>query len=85
MPTYDYLCPANGRTVEVRHGMNEKISNWRELCALAGIDAGDTPESAEVQKLIGAGAVHTPKVGEWKKTGRKKPAHTHGPSCGCGH
>ena len=36
MPTYDYYCPANARTLEVRHSMSEKLSTWGELRARAG-------------------------------------------------
>jgi len=88
MPTYDYLCEDNGQVVEVRHRMNDVVNNWGELCVLAGIEPGDTPVSAGVRKKIGAASVHTPKIGEWKKTGKKPkiaPRHTHGPGCGCGH
>jgi predicted nucleic acid-binding Zn ribbon protein len=31
MPTYDYLCPANGRVVEVSHKMAEQIATWGDL------------------------------------------------------
>ncbi len=57
MPTYDYRCEANGRTVEVRHGMNEEVRDWAALCALAGIEPGDTPGDAEVVRLISGGYV----------------------------
>lgn len=59
MPTYDYLCEANGRVVEVQHRMSERIATWGELCAAAGLEAGDTPASAPVQKLITGGSVIT--------------------------
>jgi len=29
---YDYLCPANGRVVEVSHKMAEQVYPWGELC-----------------------------------------------------
>lgn len=57
MPTYDYLCEANGRVVEVAHRMSEDIASWGELCARAGIDAGNTPATATVRRLITGGAV----------------------------
>ncbi len=57
MPTYDYRCEANGRVVEVRHPMSETLSTWGELCRLAGIDPGDTPEDAPVRRLISGGYV----------------------------
>ena len=36
MPYYEYRCDANGRTLEVRHGMNERLSTWGQLAAQAG-------------------------------------------------
>jgi len=57
MPTYDYQCDINGRVLEVKHGMNELISNWGELCARAEIDAGDTPLDSPVRKLATGGNV----------------------------
>ena len=61
MPMYDYLCPANGRTVEVVHGMSVRLTTWGELCAHARLDAGDTPADAPVQRLVGGGsAVNAP-------------------------
>lgn len=57
MPSYDYRCPANGRVVEVRHGMNEALTTWGELCARAGIEPGATPLDAPVERLITGGAV----------------------------
>ena len=59
MPTYDYLCPANGRTVEVSHKMAERLGTWGELCKRAGIDSGRTDRRAPVRKLISGGAVLT--------------------------
>ena len=57
MPTYDYLCEANGRVVEVSHKMSEQVANWGELCRRAGIATGKTPAASPVQKLITGGAV----------------------------
>jgi predicted nucleic acid-binding Zn ribbon protein len=57
MPTYDYLCPANGRIVEVSHRMSESLATWGELCARAGIEAGATPAGAPIERLITGGAV----------------------------
>lgn len=55
MPSYDYHCTANGRTVEVRHSMNESLHTWAEVCARAGIDPGDTPGDTLVERLISGG------------------------------
>lgn len=57
MPTYDYLCEANERIVEVRHGMNDSIATWGELCERTGVDAGDTPVDSPVKKLATGGNV----------------------------
>jgi hypothetical protein len=56
MPTYDYFCEANGRKVEVRHRISDKLSNWGQLCELAHLDPGDTPTDSPVQRLISGGA-----------------------------
>lgn len=52
MPTYDYLCAANGRTVEVQHRMSEEVTTWGELCKRAGLEPGDTPADAPVAKTF---------------------------------
>lgn len=57
MPSYDYRCTANDRVVEVRHGMNEALTTWGELCERARIEPGDTPLAAPVERLISGGAV----------------------------
>jgi len=54
MPNYDYHCPANGRRVEVFHPIKDRLRTWGELCRRAGIDPGDTPADAPVEKLISA-------------------------------
>ena len=57
MPSYDYLCEANGRVVEVKHRMSDKLSSWGQVCEKAGIEAGDTPADAPVQRLATGGQV----------------------------
>ena len=57
MPLYDYYCPTNKRTVEVRHSMKDEIRTWGELATSAGIDAGDTPPESEVRRMITGGSV----------------------------
>jgi predicted nucleic acid-binding Zn ribbon protein len=57
MPTYDYLCEANGHVVEVSHKMSERIATWAELCERAGMVRGKTPGSSPVKRLITGGAV----------------------------
>ncbi len=56
MPLYEYRCAANGRTVEVRHAMSDTLSTWGEVSRMAGSDAGDTPESAPVERILSAPA-----------------------------
>ncbi len=57
MPTYDYRCAANARVVEVNHPMSETITTWGELCARAGIELGDTPADAPVERLATGGNI----------------------------
>jgi hypothetical protein len=57
MPTYDYCCAANGRIVEVRHGMDDRLLTWGDLCARAGVAPGDTPVNSPVERLITGGSV----------------------------
>ena len=57
MPTYDYHCPANGRTVEVTHKLAETVATWGELCRRAGIPLDGTSHNARVERLITGGAV----------------------------
>jgi predicted nucleic acid-binding Zn ribbon protein len=78
MPTYDYRCEANGRVVEVRHGMNETLTTWGELCERAGVQPDDTPSETPVQRLISGGYVIT---GSGKTDA---PACSTGPCCGGG-
>ncbi len=64
MPTYDYLCPANGRVVEVSHKMSEQVANWAELCRRAGLTLDDTPGKTPVERLItGGNVVHSGSLG----------------------
>jgi hypothetical protein len=80
MPYYEYRCPTNGRTVEVRHGMGERLTTWAELAAAAGVDAGGTPGDAAVERLMSVAAVAT---GSGAATG-SGPAPTGGCGAGCG-
>ncbi len=77
MPTYDYRCEANARIIEVRHGMNEIVRNWADLCARAGIEPGDTPGDAEVVRLITGGHIIT-------HTGSGDPMPCGNGACGSG-
>ena len=57
MPTYDYRCDANSKTVEVTHRMSEQVDTWGELCEKAGIDPGVTALDAPVHRLATGGNV----------------------------
>jgi predicted nucleic acid-binding Zn ribbon protein len=63
MPTYDYHCQANGRTVEVSHKMSEQVATWGDLCRRAGIALDGTPGNARVERLITGGNVITGALG----------------------
>ena len=52
MPRYDYQCDANGRVLEVNHGMNGKVQTWGDLCEMAGVEPGVTSLDASVRKII---------------------------------
>ncbi len=55
MPTYDYHCEQNARTVTVQHGMKDSIQTWGELCQRAGLDPNNTPATAPVERIISGG------------------------------
>ncbi|MEM9347871.1 MAG: zinc ribbon domain-containing protein [Planctomycetota bacterium] len=79
MPTYEYYCPANRKTLEVMHAMSRTVSTWGELCELADAKPGKTATSEPVEKLLSAGMV---------VTGDKQVPESGGGSCcgagGCG-
>ena len=57
MPTYDYYCPGNGKTIEVFHGISRKLETWGELCELAGEDVGETSSDSPLKRLLGTGTL----------------------------
>jgi len=59
MPTYDYRCATNGRTVEVTHRMSDRLATWGELCEKAGIEPGDTPRETPVTRMATGGNLIT--------------------------
>jgi predicted nucleic acid-binding Zn ribbon protein len=79
MPTYDYHCPANGRTASVWHNVSRKLTTWAELCQETGESLGDTPADAAIERLITGGGVIT----------RNSPPAPRMPcgksACGCAH
>ena len=52
MPTYDYYCEANDKTIEVYHDIHTKLTTWGEVCFAAQIPIGDTDFLAPVRKVI---------------------------------
>jgi len=54
MPYYEYHCASNGRTVEVRHRMDERLVKWSEVVEYAGVSADETPADAPVERLLSA-------------------------------
>lgn len=77
MPYYEYRCAANGRTVEVRHHMDEELRTWGDACARAGIDPGDTPDDAPLERLISAPVPVSAAEG--------RDVDPCGPGCACAH
>ncbi|MDM8558127.1 zinc ribbon domain-containing protein [Candidatus Parabeggiatoa sp. HSG14] len=57
MPTYDYHCKENDQIVEVKHPINEKLTNWGEVCSHTGMDLGNTSADSPVARLISGGQV----------------------------
>ncbi len=61
MPNYDYFCEANGRIVEVKHGIDTKLKTWGEVCFAAQIPLDDdTDVTAPVKILIRPVGIHIP-------------------------
>ncbi len=82
MPRYDYFCPANGRTVEVRHGMSESVETWGQLCYLAGLDPDEIAPDSPVQRRLTAALPITGRSGAVPEASRER-GEPCGPSCGC--
>ncbi len=82
MPTYDYRCDTNGRTLEVRHPMNQKVRTWGELCKLLDMDPGNTAAKEPVRKVItSSNVIKRESLG----SGTAPPCEGgSGPSCGRG-
>lgn len=60
MPNYDYFCESNGKTIEVTHSINERISSWGELCFASQYSLGKTDPLSPVKKLIRAPSIAFP-------------------------
>jgi hypothetical protein len=52
VPTYQYHCAANGRSLEVKHRMSETLSTWGELCTAAGLASVATPADSPIAKVL---------------------------------
>ena len=82
MPSYDYFCEANKQTIEVRHGIKERLKTWKEVCDRAGIPPGKTPADASVVRLVGQAMImDKPKSSSSAASSLKGPC-SHG-GCGC--
>jgi hypothetical protein len=84
MPAYDYHCPTNGRTLEVKHRMLEELRTWGELCAKAELPLGDTPPEAPVERLVSETAVRMGAGGSAASYSAPAPSCGAG-GCGAGH
>ena len=80
MPTYEYYCPTNNKTIEVLHGMNDSIATWGALCHVAGIEQGETSANSLVERKLSAVSL-LPKKGEG---GQGSGGGCCGGGCGCG-
>ncbi|TNE52481.1 MAG: zinc ribbon domain-containing protein [Deltaproteobacteria bacterium] len=84
MPTYEYVCEANGQSVEVKHSINDKLLTWGELCERANVEPGDTPSEAPVARKIFGGQLMLKKGGNGLVYPKKgDPLHAKAHSC-CG-
>jgi predicted nucleic acid-binding Zn ribbon protein len=82
MPTYEYYCEANGKSVEVIHSMQVELTTWGELCALAEIDCGATPMDSTILRQLSAIASLIPKGGNGPRGGSGGGC-CGGGGCGC--
>lgn len=65
VPVYNYYCPTNDTSVEVIHSMRDSLVTWGEVCDRLGVELGETPASAEVERILYAPSLHSP-VGDSK-------------------
>ena len=84
MPSYDYYCPANGKTVEVNHRMSEILKSWGEICERTHLELGDTPSDSPVEKRITGGVfIHSPGKGNDSTPEFSAGSCCAGGGCGC--
>ena len=83
MPTYEYYCEVNDKTVEVLHSMDDVILTWGELCACAEVDVGDTATHTAVERKLSAVSL-LPKKSEGGSSSGGGCCGSGGGGCGCG-
>ena len=59
MPSYDYFCDTNGRTLEVSHSMSLTLKTWGDICDTAHIDVGNTPKEAPLRRIFSTPQIAT--------------------------
>lgn len=74
MLTYEYHCSQNQQTVQVQHGMKERLQTWGELRQRAGLAADETPDDAAVERLISGGQLATVNGGTPSSAGHAQAA-----------
>ena len=52
LPSYDYYCPANDRTIEVSHPASIRLTIWGEVCFVAQLPLGSTDPLAPVERVF---------------------------------
>lgn len=60
MPSYDYFCEDNGKTIEVYHDINTKLKTWGEVCFAAQIPLEETDVQAPVRLVIRPVSISVP-------------------------
>ena len=85
MPTYEYYCEANGKTIEVIHSMSQDLETWGEVCELSGSEVGKTPSESPVIRQLSAISSLVPKGGGEQRGGSSGGCCGGGGGCGCGH
>ena len=83
MPSYDYFCDTNGRTLEVSHPMSLSLKTWGDICATAHIDLGNTPKEAPLRRVFSKPLIATGAKKD-QITTNQVPRHSQGCPCG-GH
>ncbi len=59
--SYEYYCPANGKTFSLQHGMQEEIKTWAELCQRLDLLDSSAEPTAEVHRVISGGVLALPR------------------------